>query len=382
VLTITGGTRYYHYVESMSGSQYSTSTGCAGIPNGSCVGSNLTAATHAADYSGFRSRGNLTWHITDDAMAYYTYSQGFRPGAGNRKDSAEVKIDVDPVNGMPTVGPDATPNLVDQYRKPYTYPPDTLINNEIGWKTEWLDHRLLINGSAYIMDWDDVQTEIYNPPVYGNTTFGVEGPNYRIKGFELQFIGRVTDGFTLEGSLSHNNSSETNSPCITSVGGASAANGIKGNPTAAGACITQVWSAPLHQNIPILNPLGAVGATPAFSPTIQYNVHARYDWAINAYKAFVMVGGSHTGAMNNEPSSFTPGVPGTVPTTTWLLYNQPAYTVYDAEAGLAKDNWNVEVYGQNLTNSDASTFTTSGQFIEAQVPLRPRVIGLKIGVSF
>jgi iron complex outermembrane receptor protein len=33
---------------------------------------------------GFKSRGNLTWHITPDIMAYYTFSQGFRPGGFNR----------------------------------------------------------------------------------------------------------------------------------------------------------------------------------------------------------------------------------------------------------------------------------------------------------
>lgn len=382
VLTLTGGTRYYKYTESMHGSQYSTSTGCAGIPNGACVGSNLTAATHAADYSGFRSRGNLTWHVTPDAMLYYTFSQGFRPGAGNRKNSAEVKIDIDPLTGLPTVGPDANPTLVKQYRKPYTYPPDTLINNEIGWKTEWFNHRLLVNGSAYVMDWKNVQTLIYNPPVYGNTTFGVQGPDYRIKGVELQVVWRATDGLTLQGSLSHNNASETNSPCIQSVGGAGAPNGIAGNPTPAGSCIAQVWNSILQQNVPVLNPLGAVGATPAFSPTIQYNVHARYDWEMNDYRMFFTVGASHTGEMNNEPSSFTPAVPGTVPTTTWLLYNQPGYTVYDAELGISKDNWRVELYGQNLGNSDASLFTSSAQFIESQVPLRPRVLGLSIGMKF
>jgi outer membrane receptor protein involved in Fe transport len=34
--------------------------------------------------SGFRSRANLTWHVTPDAMVYYTFSQGFRPGGFNR----------------------------------------------------------------------------------------------------------------------------------------------------------------------------------------------------------------------------------------------------------------------------------------------------------
>jgi outer membrane receptor protein involved in Fe transport len=321
--------------------------------------------------------------VTPDAMLYYTFSQGFRPGAGNRKNSKEVNIDVDPVTGLPTSGFDANPNLVKQYRKPFTYPPDTLTNNEIGLKSEWLDHRLLVNASAYIMHWEHVQTQIYNPPVYGNTTFGVEGPDYKIKGFELQIAARVTEGLTLQGSLSHNNSSETNSPCIESVGGANDPNGISGNPTPAGTCITQVWDAIHSKNVPLLNPLGAVGATPAFSPTLQWNLHARYDWSVNDYHPFVSVGASYTGEMNNQPSSFTPAPTGTgVPETTWLLYKQPAYTVYDAQLGVAKDRWRVMAYGTNLGNSHASTFTSSAQFIEAQVPLRPRVLGLTMGYSF
>ncbi|MEP6884011.1 MAG: TonB-dependent receptor [Gammaproteobacteria bacterium] len=376
VLTLTGGTRYYHYKETMHGSQYSTSTGCSGIPNGTCVGSKLTDATHDATYSGFKSRGNLTWHVTQDAMLYYTFSQGFRPGAGNRKNSAEVKIDVDPVTGQPTVGPNATPNLVKQYNKPYTYPPDTLTNNEFGWKTEWFDHRLQVNGSAYIMDWKNVQTLIYNPPVYGNTTFGVQGPDYRIKGAELQIVARVTDGLTLQGSVSHNDASETNSPCIKST------NPVPGNPTPLGTCITQVWSPALSKNVPLQNPLGVVGATPAFSPKVEYNLRARYDWQANDYKMFFMVGAEHVGDMQNEPSSFQSGAGVTVPSTTWLRYDQPAYTTYDAAFNIAKDQWTVQFYGANLGNSDASTFTSSAQFIKSEVPLRPRVLGIKVGFKF
>ncbi len=379
VLTLTGGTRYYHYTENMQGSQYGTSTGCAGIPNGACVATPITAATHDATYSGFKSRGNLTWHIVPDAMVYYTFSQGFRPGAGNRLDSAEVKIDVvQNAAGawVPTTGADANPTLVKQYNKPFTYPPDTLVNNEIGWKTEWLDHRLQVNGSAYIMDWKNVQTLIYNPPIFGNTTFGVAGPDYRIKGAELQLVARVTDGLTLQGSISHNNASETNSPCIAS------SNKVANNPTPIGSCITQVWSSALSQNVPLQNPLGTVGSTPAFSPTIEYNLRARYDWHINDYKMFFSVGAQHVGDMQNEPSSFQSGAGVTVPTTTWLRYDQPAYTTYDASLGIAKDQWYVQAYGTNLGNSDASLFTSSAQFIESQVPLRPRVLGVKVGMKF
>ncbi len=95
VLTLTGGTRYYHYNEYENGTLYQTNDGCVNVPNGQCSeggvatvyggGANISAYNDKKTYSGFKSRGNLTWHITDDAMVYYTFSQGFRPGGFNRK---------------------------------------------------------------------------------------------------------------------------------------------------------------------------------------------------------------------------------------------------------------------------------------------------------
>src|SRR5437879_12232972 len=35
-------------------------------------------------YTGFKSRANLSWKVTDDALTYFTWSQGFRPGGFNR----------------------------------------------------------------------------------------------------------------------------------------------------------------------------------------------------------------------------------------------------------------------------------------------------------
>jgi hypothetical protein len=42
----------------------------------------------------------------------------------------------------------------------------------------------------------------------------------------------------------------------------------------------------------------------------------------------------------------------------------------------------VTVYGENLSNSNASTFISDDQFIVAQTPLRPRVIGASFGYKF
>jgi outer membrane receptor protein involved in Fe transport len=125
--------------------------------------------------------------------------------------------------------------------------------------------------------------------------------------------------------------------------------------------------------------------SPAFSPSVMFNMRARYDWVMpNDYRPWIWIGASHVGSMRNEPASFPDGdLPANnPPTTTLLKYTMPAYTTYDASIGVAKDNWTLQLNGSNITNSDASTFTSSGQFIKSEVPLRPRVIMGIIGFKF
>jgi hypothetical protein len=54
----------------------------------------------------------------------------------------------------------------------------------------------------------------------------------------------------------------------------------------------------------------------------------------------------------------------------------------DASISVSKDKWTATLYGTNLFDNHASTFTSSAQFIKSEVPLRPRVIELKIGAHF
>ena len=379
VLTLTGGTRYFRYTESEVGSQYGQPTSCDNIPNGQCFATPITYADHNAVFSGFKSRGNLTWHITPDTMVYYTFSQGYRPGAFNRLTGGRTNIWVD-ANGVPLpngVVKGAGDTKPTQFTKPLSYAPDSLTNNEIGIKSEFFEHRLLVNASGYTMNWQNVQTLIYSPPVYGNTTFGITGPTYQVRGGELQLAVKPIEPLTLSGNLSYNNARQTTSPCIRSSGKTAI---TPNNPTPAGACITQVRSG--DHNVAVVDPLGALGSTPAFSPKLQYNLRARYDFNINDYKAFGQVGMSHVDSMTNEPSSFPSGDGILIPTTTTLRYTMPGYNTYDASIGIAKGQWNVLIFGQNLLNSHPSTFTTSGQDILAEVPLRPRVLGVKVGLRF
>ncbi|MBV8682672.1 MAG: TonB-dependent receptor [Caulobacteraceae bacterium] len=358
VLTISGGTRWYHYSEFEVGSVYATTTSCLNVPNGDCSGgmTNIDAHNDHVVYSGFKSSAGLQWHINSDVMAYFLFSQGFRPGGFNRLQK----------NVIPGVGGP-------QYREPNSYAPDSLTNYEIGVKSELFDHKLLLNISAYDMNWDNVQILLYNPTLGINTTFGLNGPDYNIKGIEGQFVAKPIEPLTLQGSASYNHSVQSNSPCL--VGN------IPGSP-ANGSCITETILKGSSGLSPFANPFGVLGAVPPFSPTFQGNIRARYDWTVGVYKAYAMVGGNYVGSMWNQPATYPSGQGVLIPYTTYLRYLQPGYATMDMSVGFVKDNWYVELYANNLTNTLASTFTSSAQFIKSEVPIRPRVVALKVGASF
>ncbi|HXY96766.1 MAG TPA: TonB-dependent receptor [Steroidobacteraceae bacterium] len=388
VLTVTGGGRLYHYDEFEHGSEwYSESTSSGYVLdhlNGVCLQKGLCGFPINLDKSeqGSRWRANLTWHVTPDVMAYYTFSQGFRPGSFNRTDSigglvflkAEVPYCTYP-GGVKTCIADS-----DQYEKPAGVNSDNLINNEVGFKSEFFEHHLLVNVSAYYMKWNDEQLSLFEPAFLGNTTFNVQGPDFTIKGFEVQFDAKVTDGLSLQGSASVNQSTQTNAPCLQSVGvdpnNAHTAN----NPTPAGQCLVINSAAG-----PIPNALGAQGTAPAFSPPFMFNLRARYDWTSGDYKPFVWAGASHVGSMTNEPRNYDNGnnpAFSSPPITTLLLYTIPGYTTYDAAIGVTKDNWTVQLNGANLTDAYGPTNITSGQFIKAEIPLRPRTLNLNMAYRF
>ncbi len=369
VLTATAGIRHYKYEEFEHGSEYYSATSSVlNVPNSTYCsycgfGINLNKTE-----SGNKKRFNLTGHITPDIMVYGTYSEGFRPGGFNRTHTSPDGSKIFQAG----VAPYTTASASKQLLKPFGYQSDNLTNKEIGIKSEFLDHRLQLNASVYQMDWTDVQLPLFDPVHLGNTTFDVNGPTYRVKGLELQFVARVTDALTVQGSSSWNSSEQTDAPCLK------VNNPATTSPTPQGSCIIQV------KNLPYTNPYGVLGTSPAYSPPLQFNIRARYDWEAGQYKAFWSVGANHVGTMRNQPASFPLGdTPAQqVPTTTLLQYVLPSYTTYDASIGVAKDAWSAQIVGNNLTDSAASVGTSSGQFIKQVVPLRPRVLTLQIGYKF
>jgi hypothetical protein len=100
------------------------------------------------------------------------------------------------------------------------------------------------------------------------------------------------------------------------------------------------------------------------------------------YKPYAMAGVSYTGSMYNQPATYTSGTGVMIPNTTYLRYLQPGYATVDLALGVSKDRWHAELFGNNVGDSHASTFTSSAQFIKSEVPIRPATYGVKFGASF
>ena len=387
-LTVTVGTRYFRFENSMKGSVLS-SFGCYDFGLPPCYVANspnpYPAPSFGASYysynldfdrlsdteTGWRSRANLTWHITPDAMVYYTFSQGFRPGGFNQNGgSAHAYLNLGPpAGGSPISGGPNPP----QYLIPSSYRSDDLTNSEIGWKTEFFSHRLLWNGAVYREKWNNVQIEFFNPGVVGNLFYDTNGQDFLIKGIETQLVARVTTELTLQAAANWNQSEQQNAPTL-----------LVNNPAAPGygQPITNACNLFLGGCSQVLNPFGTIGSPTANSPPLHFSVGARYEWLIAGYAPFVQVGATHNGhSFTQAGSNPTYHLGGTVSTSRGRFEN-PAYSTYNASAGVSKDAWYFTLSCENLSNSNASTFVSSQQFITAQTPLRPRVIMGTFGYKF
>jgi outer membrane receptor protein involved in Fe transport len=354
VLTFTAGTRYYNFTNSENGS-VTGSFGCYEAGPGPCLvyATNINAEELHTNYKGFKSRANVTWHILPDVLAYYTWSQGFRPGGFNRSFACYV--------------PDA--NNVNQYCSPKSFTSDSLTNNELGWKSQFFDRRVQWDGAVYQEDWNNVQVSFFDPGVLGNVGFNTNGPSYRIRGVETSLIAKLTQGLTAQGAASWNTSRQTNSPYL-----------IANNPALLDNPATK---AELGQPIlSVQNPYGPIGSPAANAPPLQFNMRLRYEWTMNAYNSFVQAGMTHTAHSFTQASSNPTLSAGSNVSTTLLRFENPAFSEFDASAGIAKDAWSAELFGQNLTNVNKSTFTSTTQFVFAEEIVRPRVLGARFGYKF
>jgi iron complex outermembrane recepter protein len=357
-LTLTAGTRYFDTRATEAGSVVG-SFGCsllnpaaAPVPD-PCINRvayDLDAQNLRRTYTGFKSRATLSWSAHEDALLYYTWSQGFRPGGFNRGFQTAEDSPLYP-------GSSPQQSLAYKnggYTAPLAYAPDQLTNNEVGWKTTWFDQRLQWNGAIYLEEWSHAQIEPID--IGGVISEGtINGGNYRVRGLETSVAARVSGGLSIEGGAAWDHSEL-----------------VKEAPF--------YWMDGVQINFAALklpNPAGTLGTPLAAAPPFQGNVRFRYELAVEGYDAFAQVGVVH------QAHSFTTTDRLTLdPLGNPVDYNLPPFTTYDASLGVGRDAWVVQLYGQNLTDTRARLYENYRQWYPAITVNRPRTIGLRIHYSF
>ena len=221
-----------------------------------------------------------------DVMLYATYSEGFRPGGFNQ--------------GVGLIPP--TSPLYGKFSVPRFYDSDTLKNYEIGWKTQWFDHRLAVRRSGVRRGMVDVQLQIYDALLYGNSGFTVNGPHYRVRGIEGTSCSASRTSSRSNSSFACNHSEQVNEPSL-------------------------VVTAPSIS----LFPTRGVGSPLANSPPFQGNIRLRYEVPMLDYVWHAQAGAQHTDQSYADVITI-----GTVAPPDYLL---APYTTYDAAVGIAKDAW-------------------------------------------
>lgn len=175
-LTFTGGVRVYKSDNTLQGfygfsADYSSHTGEAKCFGPTIVGHGPCAnLDKEVKYTGETHKLNLTYHLAEGKLIYFTYSTGFRPGGVNR-------------NG----------NLP-------PYKPDFLDNYEFGWKTSWLGNSLVWNGAAFYDRWRDFQFSYLGP---NSLTVVNNAGNANIYGIESNVIWRPTHALTLSAAAAY-----------------------------------------------------------------------------------------------------------------------------------------------------------------------------------
>ena len=267
---------------------------------------------------------NASYQFNDDLLVYATVSQGYRRGG---------------VNGFRDFGS----NKITKVGNEYT--PDSTMNKEIGLKGYLFGRRLYIETDIYRIDWNDTQTyrdqSVENGfPINGTTN----GPDAHTQGLELKARFKINSnwGVDYEAATNRGEFDETRVHCLYESITTGCRTWFKGDKLGGGA----KW---------------------------KHRAGVRYSSEFDNGMYFSAgVNGRYVGQVATDRS--TNGVDARV---------FPSYSIYNANASLSRDNWELGLWVRNLANSDAQTSSQPLGITGARpIAAQPRTIGMNLSYQF
>ena len=263
----------------------------------------------------FTWMGTVQYRIDRDTMAYARVATGYRPGGPNS-----------PLPGIPT-----------------NDKADTLTNYELGLKSTFLDHKVLVNLSVYRIDWKDIQLIAVEP---GSSSFLANGGKALSQGVELESHYSPVRALTLGLNASYTDSH------LTSV-------------IPESSYLAKGYQLPLVPKETV-----SVMVDYAFPPVAGWAARVGADYRYN--------GRSWQSLVETDSPLSTP------------TFSVPGYSVVNLNAGVSKDHLAVKLYARNLANSRALvgggygilTNSATGARPTVGAFLQPRTVGVGFDYEF
>jgi len=343
------GARYYHYSLSNSDTEYGVFA-----PNAYLGNSVPYSVSFSNKASGTLPSITLKYDITQDDMVYAKASKGIRIGGANNPAPAQpvgssnafaVAVECG-LQAKVLLTSTCSPDIFLQ--TPTTFESDTLWSYELGWKSSFFEHRLLVDLAAFYETWGSPQL----PTNIAGFYLDANGADADIKGVEGQLRALLPKGFdlSLNASYIHGTFSETN----TLIG------------------------FPEGMQIP---------DTPKFegSAVLQW----KHNLA-NGLSLFGLLEDNYVGTRISEPV----GVTATVLNINQVLVHMPAYNLVNLRFGVGGEgnaggnwSWTAALFVKNLTNKQVLLDPQPNQGVQTAAFARytitqPVTAGLDVTLRF
>ena len=215
---------------------------------------------------------------------------------------------------------------------PFELETDEVQNYELGWKMDLADGQVRFNGSAFFVDISRLQTTIFDPSIT-NLFFSDNAADAEIKGVEAEFTFApyAVPGLTVAGAFSILDTEITD----------------------------------------VLTPTNDVvqGSELAYAPPFQGNMRVRYEWDAGDLRFHVMPQVVHSASKFTDIIEIN-------------KLKLDSYTTFSLSAGVKKNEWSFEIFGNNLTDERAQV---AGNFVydRARITVnRPLTVGFRVGFDY
>ncbi|MBI1182227.1 MAG: TonB-dependent receptor [Alphaproteobacteria bacterium] len=324
-------------------------TGCVTTPDFASFPTGPDTQTYGPNsdtWDNWSPRVGLNYRVNPDVLLFAFWQRAYKSGGF--------------VNNASTLSTFNTP-----------YGQERIDNYEFGFKTEWLDRRLQLNGNLYYQKLNGLQRQIIRPAnnTTGQETYITNAANARSYGFELEMVAIPMDGLTLNANLAYNNIKYT-SFCADLDGPENSATPASGRAV----CGTTTNVAPPGAPPSYIVETDYSDLPLSFAPNWIANFGATYDFPIGDMGNISL--GANVHYTSKMAASSLPNFPRSDRGSLFTVDAQISWEHPDGK-------YRVSIWGKNLNNDIERLSVTPVSYLFAfENPTQPRTYGITLTAEF